>query len=315
MVPVSASLAWGVFLGTALGVGLWSLVSLTPRLRRPRLADRVAPYVQGVSAEARAFVGRRTVDPLPVLGSLFAPAFGRVTTLFAALLGGTDVMERRLRQSGSSKTVEQLRAEQLLWALAALAGGVVVVIVVPAMGNLPLIAQVVFPVVVGVCGALLRDWLLKRVANARLARMQSELPTILEFITLSLSAGEGILDALRRVSATSSGELSREFADVVAEVRTGVPLAEALQTLSGRIRLAPLTRCVEQITGALERGSPLAEVLRAQAQDARDEAKRGLLELSGKKEVAMLIPLVFLILPLTIAFAVFPGIFVLQAGF
>jgi tight adherence protein C len=29
----------------------------------------------------------------------------------------------------------------------------------------------------------------------------------------------------------------------------------------------------------------------------------------------MLVPLVFLILPLTVIFAIFPGIFVLQAGF
>jgi tight adherence protein C len=56
-------------------------------------------------------------------------------------------------------------------------------------------------------------------------------------------------------------------------------------------------------------------VLQAQAQDAREESKRELLELAGKKEVAMLFPLVFLILPITIAFAIFPGIFVLQVGF
>jgi tight adherence protein C len=72
---------------------------------------------------------------------------------------------------------------------------------------------------------------------------------------------------------------------------------------------------VDQITGALERGTPLSEVLRAQAQDGRDEAKRELLEVAGKKEVAMLVPLVFLILPTTIVFAIFPGIFVLQMGF
>jgi len=65
----------------------------------------------------------------------------------------------------------------------------------------------------------------------------------------------------------------------------------------------------------LERGTPLAEVLRAQAQDARDEAKRELLEVAGKKEVAMLVPLVFLILPITVIFAIFPGIAVLQMGF
>jgi tight adherence protein C len=43
--------------------------------------------------------------------------------------------------------------------------------------------------------------------------------------------------------------------------------------------------------------------LRAQAQDAREGAKRELLETSGKKEVAMMVPLVFLILPITIAIA------------
>ena len=40
-----------------------------------------------------------------------------------------------------------------------------------------------------------------------------------------------------------------------------------------------------------------------------------MIELAGRKEIAMLVPLVFLILPVTIAFALFPGYLVLQAGF
>jgi tight adherence protein C len=315
VVPVSEAAAWAVFCGTTLGLGLWSLVSITPRLSRPRLVDRVAPYILDVSAEARAFVGRRTVDPIPVLGTLFAPMVGRVTRAFAEVLGGADTIQRRLHQSGSGKSVEQFRSEQLVVSLAGLVVGASVVVLVPSIHDLPLVVQLVLPLVVGLAGALLRDWLLQRAARARLARMSSELPTILEFLTLSLSAGEGILDSLRRVSATSSGEISREFAGVLAEVHTGVPLAPALNDLARRIQLAPLTRCVDQITGALERGSPLAEVLRAQAQDARDESKRALLEVAGKKEVAMLVPLVFLILPMTVVFAIFPGIFVLQSGF
>jgi tight adherence protein C len=101
----------------------------------------------------------------------------------------------------------------------------------------------------------------------------------------------------------------------VASVNTGLPFGETLATLASDLELPAFTRCVEQLVGALERGTPLAEVLRAQAQDARNDAKRELLEVAGKKEVAMLFPLVFLILPVTIAFAIFPGIFVLQAGF
>jgi len=37
--------------------------------------------------------------------------------------------------------------------------------------------------------------------------------------------------------------------------------------------------------------------------------------LAGRKEIAMLVPLIFLILPVTVAFALFPGYLVLQAGF
>ncbi|HYI33383.1 MAG TPA: type II secretion system F family protein [Glaciibacter sp.] len=312
---MSASVAWAVLCGVVLGVGLWSLVSLTPRLRKPRLRDRVAPYVLDVSAEARAFVQRRSTDPVPVLGTLFTPLFERLTQLLSSLLGGAEITERRLRQSGSAWTIRQFRSQQAVWTVLGFASGIGLAIAAPTVRQAPLVVQLAVPVFFGIGAALSRDWLLQRAARRRVGRISSELPTVLEFLTLSLSAGEGILDSLRRVSATSSGELSREFAGVVADVRTGLPLAPALQALSRRIQLPSLTRCVDQVTGALERGSPLAEVLRAQAQDAREESKRGLLEAAGRKEVAMLVPVVFLILPLTVVFAIYPGIFVLQSGF
>ena len=58
---------------------------------------------------------------------------------------------------------------------------------------------------------------------------------------------------------------------------------------------------------AAERGTPLAEVLRAQAQDVREAGRRAVMEAGGRKEIAMMIPVVFLVLPVTVLFAVFPG--------
>jgi tight adherence protein C len=309
------TLAWGAFFGSVLGVGLWSLVSLTPRLSRPRLANRLAPYLLDVSAEARIFVGRRPVDPIPVLGTLFSPVFAALTRALAGVLGGGDLIERRLRQSGSVRSVEAFRSEQLAWGLLGLAAGVLAALGTPLGRSWPLVVQITVPGLSAAAGVVLRDLRLKRAATARLARMDSELPTILEFLTLSLAAGEGILDALRRVSRSTSGELSREFAGVIGDVHAGVSVTAALTDLSRRMRLTSLTRFVDQVVGAIDRGSPLAEVLRAQAQDGREEAKRRLLEAAGKKEVAMMVPLVFLILPMTIVFAIFPGLFVLEAGF
>src|SRR5690606_27960320 len=73
VVRVNSLLGWAALAGLALGVGLWSLVSLTPALGRPRLVNRVAPYLVDVSERARELERRRSTSPLPVIGSLLAP--------------------------------------------------------------------------------------------------------------------------------------------------------------------------------------------------------------------------------------------------
>jgi tight adherence protein C len=93
-----------------------------------------------------------------------------------------------------------------------------------------------------------------------------------------------------------------------------VALPTALAQVADELRIPSLTRAVTHVVGALDRGSPLAEVLRVQAADARERARRDLLESAGRKEIGMMVPLVFLILPVTVAFAVWPGLFVLQTG-
>lgn len=314
MVPVNLG-AWALVCGLALGIGSWTIVSTIPRLSRPRLAHRVAPYLANISEGARSFVQRRESSPLPVFGSIFGPFFSVARGLMSRVLGGNDAIVMRLQQSGSVRTVEDFRSRQLMWALGGTAFGVILSLAVAQSSSLPVGVHIVAVLVCGVAGFVAPDLLLQRSAKARLSRISSELPVVLEFLTLSLSAGESILDSFRRVSVTSGGELAAEFGGVVSAVHSGSALAESLQRLSTGIRLPELTRCIDQIIGALERGTPLTEVLRAQAQDAREQFKRNLLEVAGKKEVAMMIPLVFLILPVTIIFAIFPGIFVLQMGF
>jgi tight adherence protein C len=314
VVRVNPAVALAVVAGVALGIGLWSLASLTPRMSRPRLARRVAPYLVDVSASARASLAPAPPGPLPLLGSMLDPFTDWARAVLSNLLGGSDVVARRLRQAGSRMSVETFRSRQLLWGVGAAGAGVALAILGGAAQRLPLTGQVAVVVLAAVGGVVLRDQILQRAAKRRLSRLDTELPVVLEFLTLSLSAGEGILDALRRVSRVSRGELAQELASVVSDVNTGLPFGDTLRVLATTLDLPAFTRCVDQIVGALDRGTPLAEVLRAQAQDSRDEGKRRLLELAGKKEVAMLFPLVFLILPITVIFAVFPGIFVLQVG-
>jgi tight adherence protein C len=312
---VNALEGWAVVCGVALGLGLWSMIAVVPRLSRPRLADRVAPWIVDVSEEARRMTARATVHPVPLVGTLIGPLFGGARRGLSRLFGGGETIAVRIRQAGLTTSVDAFRNRQLVWMAVGFGAGTVFAVSIGAVRPVPPIIQLATPVICAACGFAVKDWLLKRAAIARLRRIAAEFPTVVEFLTLSLSAGEGIVDAVRRVSRVSSGELAREFAVVVTAINSGVPVAAALTQAASGIRLPILTRCIDAITAALERGTPLAEVLRAQAADARTEAKRDLLESAGKKEVAMLVPLVFLILPTTILFAIYPGLFVLQSGF
>jgi tight adherence protein C len=315
VVRVTPLLSLSVVVGITLGLGLWTLLGLVPRVGATRLAARVAPYVTDVSPAARELLDRRPAEPLPFVGGLLAPVGRRLRGALVAVFGGDDSVERRLHQAGWSLTVEALRGRQLLVGVAGAAVGILLAL---AASRSVAVSPLLFGVIVAVClaiGVLLPDQLLSRAARARRTRIASELPTVLEFLTLSLSAGEAVLDALRRVARVGNGDLAREIGVVVAQVNAGVPLVRALERCADDIQLPALSRTVDQLVGALERGTPLVDVLRAQAQDSRDDAKRALLESAGKKEIAMMVPLVFLILPVTVAFAIFPGILVLELGF
>ena len=59
---------------------------------------------------------------------------------------------------------------------------------------------------------------------------------------------------------------------------------------------------------AVERGTPLADVLHAQAADVREAGRRELIESAARREVLMMVPVVFLVLPVTVLFAFWPGV-------
>jgi tight adherence protein C len=87
-----------------------------------------------------------------------------------------------------------------------------------------------------------------------------------------------------------------------------MPLLSALEGIAQRTSVPSLTRFVDGLAIAVERGTPLADVLRAQATDVREAGKQALLEAGGRKEIAMMIPVVFLVLPVTVLFAAYPAL-------
>jgi tight adherence protein C len=304
----------GALIGLSAGLGATLVWLRLPWRRRPTLDDRLAPYLRDATPASRLLVAppaaRSLLGPVE---RLLAPVMSDAVRWVERISGGTETVRRRLDQLGDGRRVEQFRAEQVVWGvLGAVAGAVLGLtgVLASSGGSVP---QAVGLLVVGASsGVLGRDQLLTSQVRRREERMLAEFPTVAELLALSVGAGEGAVGALERVSRTCTGELSAELRRTLADAHAGASLGQALERLAVRTQIPVLARFVDGIAVAIERGTPLGDVLRAQAQDVREASRRRLIETGGKKEIAMMVPVVFLVLPITVLFAVYPGLAVLD---
>ena len=300
----------GMALGALAASGALLAVAGTPMARRPTLDDRLGPYLRDTPRPSRLLTRTDALTPFPTLERLLRPFLADAMRFVERWVGGVGSVRRRLEQLGGTMTVEQLRAEQVVWGAIGLGAALALALlqVVGGSGADP-VAVLVSAGLFTAAGVLGRDrWLTRQVAH-REQRMLEEFPTVAELLALAVTAGEGPVGALERVHRISSGELSRELGRALAEARSGASLVQALDGIARRTSLPPLARFVDGVAIAVERGTPLAEVLRAQAVDVREAGKRLLLESAGKREIAMMVPVVFLVLPVTLLFALFPGFY------
>ena len=299
----------GMLLGLAAATGLVLAVAYAPPFRSVRLVDRLAPYVHDTPAPSRLLGTATEPGLLTAVRRVFGPAIGDGARLVDRMLGGRAAVRRRLDALATDVTVEDFRVEQVVWGgLGLLGAALVAAIGSVAAGGVNVLSAGLLCVAGLLGGVLGRDWWLTQQVQHREELLLAEFPVVAELLALAVTAGESPTAAIARVTRLSGGELARELGAALGRARAGVPLVDALQQVADQTSLDPLARFVDGLLVAIERGTPLAEVLRAQAADVREAGKRRLLEAGGRKEIAMMVPVVFLVLPVTVLFALFPGL-------
>ncbi|MDQ3752407.1 MAG: type II secretion system F family protein [Actinomycetota bacterium] len=294
----------GVALVMAAGVVL--VVSGLPVLRKPRLEERVEFYVGGLHGHPSRLLGRRS-NGSPGMRGWIELQVGRF------LPATHSELEQRLVAAGNPRGGGSFRIEQLVWGAAAAAGLWMLVAFGLNVGVAvdPRIVPIL-TVLAASSGWLARDWWLTKQIEERRTVLQEELPVAIDLVTLSIMSGESVPAAFLRVAGVLRTGLGSEFGRVVSDIRAGAPVSQALEAMKIRLPAAGIARFVDALVTGIERGSPLAEVLRAQSDDGREARRRQLLELGGRREVLMLVPVVFLIMPTVVAFALYPGLVALD---
>lgn len=297
-------------LGLLNGLTLCFFVFSLPPLRRPTLSSRIAPYLRDQESLIDVYA-----PPTPRSEGFWGllKSWLLASTLWVTSRITTDATLRlRIDRLGGNATIERFRIHQVLSILIGMiAAGGLAGLLSAQRGFSPVVTLALI-ISGGVAGHVFNDWRLSQAINRHEARVLAEFPTVAELLALSITAGEGIVEALERVCRTCSGDLIDELRTALAVTRTGTPLVEALDGMATRISIPEIVQFVDGLAVSMTRGTPLAEVLRSQAADVREQSRRRLLELSGKKEIGMLVPVVVFVLPVTVIFAVFPSLTVLD---
>jgi tight adherence protein C len=253
--------------------------------------------------------------------SLLIPTLFAATGSLIVLLGSnprsdfsTRIAKSKDRASTSSrlaeigldnpKDFERYRTNQLLTS-AAIGFGTLLIMVL--LKNPPALALLLSIFASSLTFLLIDRDLSKKVKKQRLM-IDSEFPAVIEMYSLALSAGETPIVAMERIAISAKGSLPKEFSRVVDQVKSGKPFHLALDEMGRGLESLLIRRFVDSLIIATLRGAPLNAVLQRHAQEAREAQRNRVLGAAAKAEISMMIPVVFLILPISILFALWPSL-------
>jgi len=160
--------------------------------------------------------------------------------------------------------------------------------------------------------------LIRKVSGTEIkqSEINEELVSILQMISIMISSGESPMSAMRYVSKRSDGILPRLIRESLNKYEDGRSITQTLDFLATATGSTQVRRLTNSIQIAIHRGTPVLDVLNNQVLALNKQINFNLMKRSGKSEITLLIPVVFLILPVSISFAIWPSLYGLnQAGF
>jgi len=179
----------------------------------------------------------------------------------------------------------------------------------------------------------------------RIERLDLELPQYLEMFHILITSGMSVLSALKalRFGTSSMGDSSRHpgsraeistrggpreirpawidarapmsecsgmrgiVSEILRGVDQGLSIESALDQVVMRAGSEQLRRFADAVILGMERGSSMGQTLRNLINETRTQSKILVMERAGKAEIKLLTPVVFLILPISVIFAIWPS--------
>jgi tight adherence protein C len=300
----------------AVAFGLFVCVSAMP-IGRPPLAVRLREFDVDLRVAERGrgrAPGALRIASWEPLDALLRPLVEDLVRPLRGLLASTGLLRR------------DLHTELLLLDGKADIGGFVgkQLVVATIIASWPTLVSLILQLPIGlltivlslvgvVVGLLLPYAALEERWRARRRRIQAELPQVINLVALSLGL-LGLEGAIHRVAESCGGLLGAEFRRVHEELSLDLDrgLKGALRGMAERNDVPELSGLCNLLSGSAEQGLRLQEALGTMASTIRERRANALLAEGGKGSLKMLFPMALVIMPVTLAVVIVPGISALR---
>ncbi len=259
--------------GTSLVLSAW------PRLARPSLRDRLAPFHPGSFGPEPppALLGGSATD-------LLAGPARALGDRLAGLAGVQEPVGRRLRRVHSHLDVTSFRLRQLGWmAAAGLAG------LLAAAAGAPAPLAVLLVVGTPILTFLIVEQRLAKASERWQEALGRELPVVAEQLATLLNAGFSLSSATNRVAERGSGRCASDLRVVANRIHQGLDEVQALQEWAELAAVDTVSRLVRVLSLHAE-APDLGRLVSAEARQARRDLARKTLEQMERRGEQVWIP-------------------------
>ena len=146
-------------------------------------------------------------------------------------------------------------------------------------------------------GYFLRRYSLTSAFNKRRQMVESQLPNIIDLLSVSVTAGLGFEQALAYVTERCEGAFVDELKTMQQQLLMGRSRRDAMRALSERCCVDEVATFVSSVLQADEVGISMQSILNSQAASIRMAHKQKIEEKAAKLPVKILLPIVGLIFP------------------
>lgn len=278
-------------------VGLTLVLSELRWFRRPRIAERLAPYAPGRHRDAPVHV-----FSVASFREVVAPLCQMVGERIARVFGVSEDLGRRLRRVHSPIDVATFRVRQLAWSGGASLVGALVATALELEPAMAMLAVAGSPAL----AFLVHEQRLASASAAWQRRLFLELPVVAEQLGMLTGAGWSLRAALHRVAVRGSGSCAQDLRRVTGRVQQGLTEAAALREWADLADVDALDRLVSVLSLNRE-AADLGRLISEEARSIRRDAQRELIETIEQRNQQVWIPV-------TVA-ALIPGVLLMGVPF